>query len=552
MKRSSSLVLTALVLLAFTATTMAQLAPARDLLAKGRYHEALESLRSLAVESPKNAEIWALLGAAYNGVDRPDSALAAGKKALGIDDELPEAYVAIATAQIKKKALSDAYKTVYSGLRQKKNNATLLRQLGYVHLAADSVDKAIIAFTQAKEANPNNPLNFITLGDAYMKQNIPAMAALQYQKALEIDSLNAEYRFMLAKAYKADRQWTEAAIEYVRVSDLDATNSQAMLEAGTLYFRGKRYQLAAKYLGMFLAKEPNSPDAEIWYLEALNANKQYLEAYTVATRVLARDPENAVARRILALACFETERYAEAIVQYNAMIAKKDSVSVLDLRRLSRAYQQEKNDSLAAEALERVIVMDPKGTDIYNQLAAMYMKMKKYDKAAEVYDKLSIVDPGTGPLLQKAVALMQVERWEDATAALSAVVQKEPDNMKAFYYLAKVYSYQQKNDESVKNYQKVIELAVPAEKFKNELAEAHAVIGLSNLIEKRYPAAIEWLTKSLAYRDDIAQYRFWRAQAMALAGRKDDAVKEYRVVLKLDPKNKQAQKEMDSLQGKGN
>jgi len=67
------------------------------------------------------------------------------------------------------------------------------------------------------------------------------------------------------------------------------------------------------------------------------------------------------------------------------------------------------------------------------------------------------------------------------------------------------------------------------------------------LLDKRYPEAIEALTASIRLIDSNAQTRLWRAQSLALSGKMEEAVAEYKVVLKLDPQNKEAKKNLTLL-----
>jgi tetratricopeptide (TPR) repeat protein len=83
--------------------------------------------------------------------------------------------------------------------------------------------------------------------------------------------------------------------------------------------------------------------------------------------------------------------------------------------------------------------------------------------------------------------------------------------------------------------------------YKTELAEAYGMIGLVLLLEKKYPEAIAALNTSIRLVDDNPQRWFWRAQAFTLAGRRDEAIRDYEIVLRLDPKHQEAQKHLKLL-----
>jgi tetratricopeptide (TPR) repeat protein len=96
--------------------------------------------------------------------------------------------------------------------------------------------------------------------------------------------------------------------------------------------------------------------------------------------------------------------------------------------------------------------------------------------------------------------------------------------------------------------EKVVKLAGSSPTtYKAEMAEAHGYIGFALLLDKKYPEASEALTASIRLVDNNPQTRLWRAQAYALAGKQEEAVAEYKIVLKLDSQNKEAKKNLELL-----
>jgi len=82
---------------------------------------------------------------------------------------------------------------------------------GNAYLDVDSLDKAIVYFSKAKELNENLPEVYVGLAEAYGRQNIAVLAISNYQKAAELDSTSAIIRYKLGKAYYKNRNTMNAS-----------------------------------------------------------------------------------------------------------------------------------------------------------------------------------------------------------------------------------------------------------------------------------------------------------------------------------------------------
>jgi len=106
---------------------------------------------------------------------------------------------------------------------------------------------------------------------------------------------------------------------------------------------------------------------------------------------------------------------------------------------------------------------------------------------------------------------------------------------------------------------KVIDTA--ESKYRSELADANREIALALMLEKKstpeasqkkWEDAIVYLKKSVKYKEDFAQTHLFLGQCYQnlnqTINKKDDAIKEYKRTLQLDPKNDAAKKGLKDLQ----
>jgi cytochrome c-type biogenesis protein CcmH/NrfG len=83
------------------------------------------------------------------------------------------------------------------------------------------------------------------------------------------------------------------------------------------------------------------------------------------------------------------------------------------------------------------------------------------------------------------------------------------------------------------------------------------MIGLSIMVDKKtteeeskkkWENAITVLKKSITYKEDVGQTHLLLGQCYQNSNKKDDAIREYKRALKLDPKNKEAKKGLEMLE----
>ena len=237
------------------------------------------------------------------------------------------------------------------------------------------------------------------------------------------------------------------------------------------------------------------------------------------------------------------------VIEATTRLRAVDTLRVDDLQQLAKARVQTGSDSLAALVYEEALTIEPDNGDLLGDLGSVYMRMRTYDRAAAVFERRFQKDPdAVSAYVNYALSSMAQTRWEAARTALLTVIERKPDYVQGHLFLARCFAQMDSTRQAQREYDAVVALtAGQDEKYRTERAEAFGMIGFAHLLDKRYPQAIESLTTSIKLKDDNAQYRLWRAQAWALAGKRDDAVREYKVVLKLDPKNKDARKGLELL-----
>jgi tetratricopeptide (TPR) repeat protein len=568
MKRILSVATIILIAATTTVISQTQLDKAKDLLKQKKFSEAIADCQIYLQSSPRDENGWLVLAKAFQQVQSFDSAESSVRKALQLDDEMMEGYTLLGQVQLVKKNAKEAYASAKAGLKMTKRKESkyppLLIVLGQSLIALDSADAALVASSEAKELDPQNANAYEVMGDAYNKQKVTPMAVSNYEKSLEIDSLQPGVLYKLANTHKNERQYTKAAEVYVRILALDPNNEAARIELAGLFFRAHQYANCAGILKEYFKNKKNPPkDLQSIYLEALYKSKQYKDAYQVAQEYIKLEPKSPLANRAIANGYFNSNQYPQAIESFKKLAAI-DTLEFDDYRLLGLAYRQIKKDSLAAMTWEEMLKDTTQSVKsrsyFYGEVGSIWMKFKDWERAAMFFEKRIQIDTTSGAVgsaINYALCMIQLDRFENASSALKRAIAQNPKYPPAYINLGYCYFQQKNYDDGKKEFETAIKVIDTMEsKYKLELADANRMIALAIMLEKKsapeeiqkkWEDAMGYLKKSLKYKDDVAQTHLLLGQCYQNLNKKDDAVREYKRALKLDPKNEQAKKGLEAL-----
>jgi tetratricopeptide (TPR) repeat protein len=235
-----------------------------------------------------------------------------------------------------------------------------------------------------------------------------------------------------------------------------------------------------------------------------------------------------------------------------------------DYRLLGLAYRQTKKDSLAAMTWEEMLKDTTQSVKsrsyFYGEVGSIWMKFKDWERAAMFFEKRIQIDTTSGSVgsaINYALCMIQLDRFENASSALKRAIAQNPKYPPAYINLGYCYFQQKNYDDGKKEFETAIKVIDTMEsKYRLELGDANRMIALAIMLEKKTPPeenqkkwenALVYLKKSVKFKEDIAQTHLWMGQSYQNLNKKDDAIKEYKRTLQLDPKNEQAKKGLEAF-----
>ena len=407
---------------------------------------------------------------------------------------------------------------------------------------ADSSDVALKILVDVTSKDTTNKQAYELLGDVYNKMKVYVLAIDNYNKAERLDTLDAKLKFKIAQVFEKQQQYTDAANAYLQVITRDSTYSQAYLNLGELLYYAKQYPNAAFYLSRYLKFDQKDYKVYLYAANSFYLMQNFSNAARVALEGLQNFPDKIELKKIAGLSLVVDKKYDDALKLINTI---PDSVfSAKEYSQIGVELQAGTQDSLAIIFMQKALAKDSSLVNLYESIANMYLTLGKYDEAVPYYDKKIQADStSVSAHVNKALCQIQLKDYNGARISLLQAIQIKGDYIPSIVWLARDYRYMDSLSAASDAYQKMIKQTTGnEEKYKTELSEAYGFFGYTDLLKKRYKSAIDNLKSSITYAPDNWQYHLWLAQAYALSGSKNEAVKEYKQVLELDPKNADARR----------
>lgn len=134
--------------------------------------------------------------------------------------------------------------------------------------------------------------------------------------------------------------------------------------------------------------------------------------------------------------------------------------------------------SMAVEALQQVIALNPKFPAAYNDLGNIFYFLESYDEAIEAYRQAIVIDSKFAPYYRNlGDAFRKSGRYEEATEAYQQAIEIDPNSPGNHYYLGLTLHTLGRHNEAIKALNRFLELAsTDEEKYGSQIKKAKQMI----------------------------------------------------------------------------
>ncbi len=335
------------------------------------------------------------LGRIYYNRMQYSEALAQFEKALKKKKKHFESLYFLGLSQLKLGEIAAAEKSMVRGLKKaSKLKAWFENGLGLVKLAQEDYQEADRSFRRALVIEPDNAEYHINLGDANFYQGIPALAIIEYEEALKIDTASLEVYYHWAEACLEMRDYN-CAIEKLKIVLVkDSTHAPAWMRAGGIYYKAAR-------------SATTRDDRTKRFKDAIGSYQKYFKLSEAAA-----DSSNYRAYFDMAMSYYSLRGYEEAVSYFEKVLAipyePKDiyfyyGKSLWGVRDYLKSGEALLSQIEWSEAQNKDIYRSTvKEVELYKLLgdAFYYRKPRQFMSAMPWYQKSLEVDPDQSRLLQ--------------------------------------------------------------------------------------------------------------------------------------------------------
>jgi tetratricopeptide (TPR) repeat protein len=273
------------------------LSKGKEALGKKAYDEALTYFQKYLNANSRSGEANYFVGETYRLKGDYQNAQSALERALDFDDEFEPSLVSMVRVYGKLGMWDKAAKRYKLIEKYHKNSTVGPIAYGQTYLETDSLDKASIYFSKAKEIDPKCVDAFIGLSEVYARQNVIVLAVDNLRTATQINPTDPTLWYRLATTIMKNRGLNSAQIEEVVAAlqksiELDPNNTQALFDAANIFYRIKYWRQAAEFFKKYTdVKKDNAEAWEKYGTSAYNA-KAYTDAITVLEQAIKLNPKN--------------------------------------------------------------------------------------------------------------------------------------------------------------------------------------------------------------------------------------------------------------------
>lgn len=386
--------------------------------------ESVDYWTKFLQQQPESSEGYFQLGLVQERLGMLDEALQSYKKVNELRPEAQEGYLARARIYENKKEYKLAIEEYKEYAKLFSGSPSILIYLGKCYFEEKNYAQAQEILLKAKEYVPNNiTLNYL-LGMVYEKQGRinDAIDVFEFITKTEPTSVNYTrlgYYYALKQNYKsAERQFNKAL-------ELEPLNAEILYLSGLNYIDYKKYNKAKKNLEQSLYLRPDFLDAQFYLAVTYEKLDNFDKTQQLLKDILEKDPQNVKALNFLGYSYADKNinlDEAEILLKKLIELAPNDPAYMDSLAWL---YYKKQNYELAEKYSLNAINSQIKifDKDLYEHLGDISVETNKLTQAwlayAIAYDIGSVTAQKKMKLLEKKISQTELAKLQAERAVFN-------------------------------------------------------------------------------------------------------------------------------------
>lgn len=345
-------------------------------------------------------------------------------------------------------------------------------------------------------ASPSDPALQNRLGLIYLSLGDTEKACEHFQKGVSLARLGINALSEKISSFRAEGRTKEAGAALLEASKFNVELSAAHSNLARLYERRGEH------------------DKVISELDMLNKEGVLFEDGASHRHVVAKPKmlDSQIARELArAEALLQSRQFPQAADEYRRILARDPNIAMAH-HRLGTILAMEGNAAIAIDELEIAAKLDGGSPEIQNDLGLAYQMMALHTQAVKAFERALALDPRmTEAAINLSNILSSQGRLKEAAGVLSQAISSNPNNAKAHNNLGTLFSLEGKWSAATYEFQKAVALAPT-------MASAHYGLGSVLLQTKSYMPAVREFKQALALNPGFVEAQLKIEEAYRKAG----------------------------------
>ena len=226
-----------------------------------------------------------------------DDAIVQYKKVLKYDSRNVEAKEGIGDVYKKKKDYDRAIKWYDEALDIDGNSIKANRGKADIYISRkEKLDEALEKLELVMKLDPDNALNYNSMGRYYVSQKEYDKAIDSYEKAIDLDEERAVIHFNLGLVYAYKEDYDRAIESYEKAIELEPADPYFHYNLGRAYYKKERFEDAVKEYNIAIKIKPDYAPPYYDLGKIYLSMKKFQEAIVYFKKVIELDPDSDLAK----------------------------------------------------------------------------------------------------------------------------------------------------------------------------------------------------------------------------------------------------------------
>lgn len=495
-----------------------------------RYSDAEPYYRQVQATSKIQSQYRDVLAIFYLQAQRPKDAEVEYQRLVKADDKDWRSWHGLAATYALQNRMEEASNILDQVLKNNPRDWEALALQGRIMLERGLTAQAIPFLQQSHKVHPESPEPAFELGRAYIAQGDLKSAQAALQDVIKVNP-NYQGALLLLASLDLQRGRIDQALQELSQDQVQPSNmvDHSFLRGEALAAKGE-YESADSQLESLLGN-PGAAQKRLLILEALSsiklAQRQYAEAGKLASSALELSPKSLIALYSLGMSYVGQKLTNQAIDTVKSRVERIPNWAQ-GYQVLGQVAEQAGSYSVALEAFNQSLRIDPNLISAQLGLADTYFLSKRMDAARQYYEKAAAEKVARSYAMARLGQICEIQKdYENARISYENALTANPDNVLAKNNLAWVYA------EHGGNIDTALKLAEEAKEKAPEDPAITDTLGWIYVKKGSYEAAVANLKNSVAKNPNDPNGLYHLGTAYYKLGKTADAKRELQAALRM-------------------